>query len=97
MTLLVWDGKQIMKDNYSKVINLQCAVCGEEDFFETDEQTGVITCLKCNKIYPGGFDELVGYNQERIDDEVDLTREEIQKDVNLEIQNMFKKHGFKVR
>lgn len=43
-----------MKDNYDKTIKLQCATCGAEDFFETDEQTGIITCTKCNRIYNGG-------------------------------------------
>jgi len=51
-----------MKDDYSKSIKLQCATCGAEDFFETDEQTGVITCAKCNRIYNGGYDELVDLN-----------------------------------
>ena len=51
-----------MKDDYSKSIKHQCATCGAEDFFETDEQTGVITCAKCNRIYNGGYDELVDLN-----------------------------------
>ena len=86
-----------MKDNYNKSIRLQCATCGAEDFFETDVQTGVITCTKCNRIYNGGYDELVGLNQRRIDDELELTKEEIQKDLKKEIQDMFKKHGFKLK
>lgn len=85
-----------MKNDYSKSIRLQCATCGAEDFFETDEMTGVITCTKCQRIYNGGYDELVELNQKRIDDEIELTKEEIQKDLNKEILNMFKKHGFKI-
>lgn len=79
-----------MKDNYSKTIRLQCATCGAEDFFTTDEQRGIITCSKCNRIYNGGYDELVELNQKRIDYEFELTKEEIEKDLNKEIQNMFK-------
>lgn len=86
-----------MKNNYSKSIMLQCVTCGAEDFFETDEQTGVITCIKCNRIYNGGYDELVELNKKRIDDEVELTKEEIQKDLNKEILNIFKTHGFKIK
>lgn len=86
-----------MKDNYSKTIKLQCATCGAEDFFATDEHTGVVTCTKCNRIYNGGYDELVDLNQKRIDDELELTKEEIEKDLNKDIQNMFKKHGFKIK
>lgn len=86
-----------MKNNYSKSIRLQCATCGAEDFFETDELTGVITCTKCNRMYNGGYDELVELNQRHIDDELELAKEEIEKDLNKEIQNMFKKHGFKIK
>lgn len=86
-----------MKNNYDKTIKLQCATCGADSFFETDEQTGVITCTKCNRIYHGGYDELVELNQKRIDDKVELTKEEIAKDLNKEILDMFKKSGFKIR
>ena len=86
-----------VKDNYSKSINLQCSTCGGEDFFETDEHTGIITCTKCNRTYNGGYDELVELNQKRINDELELTKEEIEKDLNKDILNMFKKHGFKIQ
>lgn len=56
-----------MKDDYSKEIHLQCATCGGEDYFETDKDTGVITCKKCNRKYYGGYDELVNLNQKRIE------------------------------
>lgn len=86
-----------VKDKYIKSINLQCSTCGGEGFFETDEHTGIITCTKCNRIYNGGYDELVELNQKRINDELELTQEEIQKDFYKEIQNMFKQHGFKIK
>lgn len=85
-----------MKNDYSKSIILQCATCGAEDFFETDEQTGAITCIKCNRVYYGGYDELIDLNEKRIDDEIELAKEEITKDINKEIEKMFKKHGFKI-
>ena len=83
-----------MKDNYNKTIRLQCAICGSEDFFETNMQTGVITCIKCNRVYNGGYDELVELNQKRIDNELGLIEEEIQKDLSKDIQNIFRKRGF---
>lgn len=86
-----------MKNNYNKSIKLQCTTCGAEDFFEKNEHTGVITCVKCNRVYYGGYDEIVDLNQRRINDEIELTKEEIQKDLNKEIQNIFKKHGFKIK
>lgn len=93
----VTDTGYSMKSNYDKTIKLQCATCGAEDFFETDEQIGVIICTKCNRTYNGGYDELVDLNQKRIDDELELTKEEIEKDLSKDIQNMFKKHGFKIK
>lgn len=86
-----------MKNDYSKSIRLQCATCGAEDFFETDVQSGVIICIKCNRVYNGGYDELVELNEKRIDDELELTKEEITRDLNKEIEKMFKKHGFKIK
>lgn len=86
-----------MKNDYSKTIRLQCATCGAEDFFETNEQSGLIICLKCNRVYNGGYDELVELNQKRIADELELTKEEVKRDLDREIKNMFKKHGFKVK
>lgn len=86
-----------MKDNYNKTIRLQCAICGSEDFFETNMQTGVITCIKCNHVYNGGYDELVELNQKRIDNELGLIEEEIQKDLSKDIQNIFRKRGFIVK
>lgn len=86
-----------MKKNYSKEIPLICPTCGGSGTFETDEQTGVITCKKCNRIFYGGYDELVELNQQRIGDEVDATTKEIRKDLNKDLIKMFKKAGFKVK
>lgn len=54
-----------MKQNYDKHIKLTCATCGSGDFFEKNEKTGVITCKKCNRVYHGGYDELVELNQKK--------------------------------
>lgn len=86
-----------MKKDYSKTIKLQCTTCGAEDFFEINEQSGVITCTKCNRVYNGGYDEIVELNEKRIDDELELTKEEITKDFNKEIEKMFKKHGLNIK
>ena len=86
-----------MKKNYDKTVALQCATCGSDCSFETNEQTGEITCMKCNRVYHGGYDELKELNQKRIDDEIELTKTEIQKDVEKEILSMFKKSGFKIK
>lgn len=86
-----------MKKNYDKTVALQCVTCGSDCSFETNEQTGEITCMKCNRVYHGGYDELVELNQKRIDDEIELTKEEIQADFEKDILAMFKKSGFKIK
>ena len=83
-----------MKDDYSKEIHLQCATCGGEDYFETDKDTGVITCKKCNRKYYGGYDEIVNLNQKRIGDEQQLLVNDVQKDIEKELQNMIKSIRF---
>ena len=86
-----------MKDNYNKKIKLVCSTCGADDLFETDPQTGVITCQRCNRKYYGGYDELVGLNQKRIEDEILLTVEEVEIDLEKDIIKMFKKHGLNIK
>lgn len=79
-----------MKTNYDKNIALQCQTCGSESAFETDENTSVVTCKRCNRVYHGGYDELVELNQRRIDDEIQLTVNEVERDLTKEITKMFK-------
>jgi ribosomal protein L37AE/L43A len=78
-----------MEDNYNKSISLQCPTCGSECSFETDEKTGVITCKKCNRIYHGGYEELVDLNQRRIDDEMQLLVDEVEADLSKKINKLF--------
>ena len=79
-----------LKDDYSKQISLRCMTCGATYAFETDEKTGCIICKKCNRIYHGGEEELVRLNEALIADEQELLVEEVAKDVEKEIQKMFK-------
>ena len=79
-----------MKDTYDKTIQLQCVTCGSDCSFQTDTITGKVTCMKCNRIYYGGYDELVNLNQKRIDDELQLAMEDVKKD-------LLKGLGFKIK
>lgn len=81
----------MLKKNYNRSVSLQCATCGSTSAFETDEKTGVITCKRCNRVYYGGYDELVNLNQKQIADEVDDAKKEIEKDVQKELNKIFKK------
>ena len=86
-----------MKDDYNKKISLQCATCGSECSFITDERTGFVICKKCNRKYYGGYDELKDLNQCRIDDEMNLLVGQVKKDFTKDISKMFKDLGFKIK
>ena len=79
-----------LKDDYSRSIALRCMTCGATYAFETDEKTGYITCRKCNRAYRGGEEELIHLNEALIADEQDQLVEEVTKDIEKELQKMFK-------
>lgn len=79
-----------MKNNYNKSILLKCVTCGDSDFEFNDDKTW-IKCNRCGKEYNGGYDELVEQNQENLTQEMEKTKEEIGKDLEKEITDMFKK------
>lgn len=86
-----------MKQNYNKHIKLICATCGSSDFFDKNEKTGVITCKKCNRVYNGGYDEIVELNEKTISSEVESMKKEVEQDIIKDFNNMFKKAGFKLK
>jgi ribosomal protein S27E len=79
-----------MKEDYNKSIQLRCITCGDIDFEFNDDKSW-IKCNRCGKEYSGGYDELVELNQENINHELEKTKEEIGKDLEKEITDMFKK------
>ena len=86
-----------MKQNYNKQIKLLCATCGSGDFFVNYEETGGITCKKCNRIWNGGCDEFVELNQQSISSNLENMRQEVQQDLLKDLNSMFKKAGFKLK
>jgi hypothetical protein len=80
-----------MRKNYNKSIQLRCVVCGSADDFEFNEDKSYIKCTKCNREYPGGYDELVELNQALIDEEIEATKQEVKEDLEKDIQDMLKK------
>ena len=80
-----------MKKPYDRSIQLRCIVCGSADDFEYNEDKTYIKCKKCNKAYPGGYDELVELNQAHIQEEVDEIQQEVKEDLEKEIKDMLKK------
>lgn len=79
-----------MKDNYEKNIRIQCATCGSDYSFERNELSGVITCKKCNRVYYGGYTELIGLNQRRISDEVKLMVDDVKSDFIKDLNKLIK-------
>lgn len=79
-----------IKNDYSRSIALRCMTCGATYAFETDDKTGCITCRKCNRVYRGGEEELVRLNEALIADEQDQLVEDVTKDIEKELQKMFK-------
>lgn len=80
-----------MKKNYSKSIQLRCVVCGSADNFEFNDDKTYIKCTKCNREYPGGYDELVELNRRFIDEEIEHAKEEIGRDMKEELTDMLNK------
>lgn len=79
-----------MKKNYDFTVQLRCPVCGSTDLDITEDKS-YGKCNMCNKEFSGGYDELVELNQAYIQDEVDAKKDEIQKDLEKDIHDMFKK------
>lgn len=86
-----------MKTNYSRNIPLQCITCGSDSSFEKDENTGVIRCWKCNRVYYGGYEELKEMNRRLIEETENDMIDEVKEDLVKDINDMFRKAGFKVR
>lgn len=78
-----------LKEDYSKQIALRCMTCGATYAFETDEETGCITCQKCNRVYRGGKEELISLNETLIEDEQEQLIDEVRRDMEKEIHKIF--------
>lgn len=79
-----------MKKDYSKNIHLRCVVCGSDSDFEYNEDKTFVKCIKCNREYLGGYDELVELNKGLIDEELEQTKEEISCDIRNDLTIMLK-------
>jgi len=79
-----------LKNNYSVQIPLRCLTCGASYAFETDEETDYVICRKCNRVYRGGKEELIHLNEALIEEEKEQLIDEINKDLEKEVQKIFK-------
>ena len=83
-----------LKKDYSREVSLRCLTCGADYAFEFDDQTGHVTCYKCNRVYYGGEEELQHLNEVLIADELELLSEELVSDFTDELSKMFKNLNF---
>ena len=78
-----------MKDSYDKNIQLQCIACGNTEFEFNDDKSW-IKCNCCEKEYLGGYEELVELNQEKINRELEKSKDEIVNDLKDDLTKTFK-------
>lgn len=79
-----------IKDNYNDTVQLRCIVCGTTDKFDRNGDNSYIKCTNCGKEYFGGYDELVAYNQQEINESVEARVEEMKSDLDKELRDMFR-------
>ena len=75
-----------MKERYTG--KLRCATCGDTESFEFNDDKSYIKCVKCNREYFGGYDELLSYNQETIEE----VKGQIEADAELTSESLWKIH-----
>lgn len=80
-----------MKKNYNKSVRLRCVVCGSDSDFEFNEDKTYIKCVKCNREYFGGYDELVGLNQTQIAESINAIKQDVKDDLEKDINDILKK------
>ena len=79
------------KNNYSYTIKLRCIVCGSENHFDCNENKSYIKCTNCGKEYYNGYDELVSYNQNQIEEIKEIATQRIKQDIQKDINQIIKK------
>lgn len=80
-----------MRKKYDRSIPLRCVICGSAEHFEYNDDKSYVKCTLCNREYLGGEEELIEMNEAMIAEEVESIKEEVAKDVENEIRDMFKK------
>lgn len=86
-----------MKSDHSRKIVLRCITCGSDSSFVQDKITGTIKCIKCNRTYYGGEQELKDLNKRLLDNAIFEMAEKVKDDMAKEIMNTLKCAGFKVK
>ena len=76
-------------ENRKITVSLSCATCGAADF-EFNEDKSYVKCNTCNREYLGGYDELVTFNQAKIDTVMEKTKQEVGEEIKAELTKSLK-------
>lgn len=81
-----------MKERYTG--KLRCATCGDTESFEFNDDKSYIKCVKCNREYFGGYDELLSYNQETIEEVKGQIEADAEAYIRKSLEDTFKGNNF---
>jgi hypothetical protein len=81
-----------MKESYTG--KLRCATCGDTESFEYNDDKSYIKCVKCNREYFGGYDELLSYNQETIEEVKGQIEADAEAYIRKSLEDTFKGNNF---
>lgn len=81
-----------MRERYTG--KLRCATCGDTESFEFNDDKSYIKCVKCNREYFGGYDELLSYNQETIEEVKGQVEADAEAYIKKSLENAFKGNKF---
>lgn len=77
-----------MKTEYKG--KLRCVTCGSDSSFECNDNKSYIKCTLCNREYFGGYDELMSFNSEAIEDVKQQIAEDAKKEIEDRLRDIFK-------
>lgn len=79
-------------------VRLRCATCGDDSSFIFSEDKTYVKCSRCEREYRGGKDELIEYNQELINSEIENIKYEVINDIQNKLKQTFRGNkNFKIR
>ena len=81
-----------MKERYTG--KLRCATCGDTESFDFNDDKSYIKCVKCNREYFGGYDELLSYNQETIEEVKGQIEADAEAYIKKSLEDAFKGNNF---
>lgn len=82
-----------MKNNLQKTITLECPSCKSQDIILSQAKS-CGECNSCGRRFPGGYDELVRLNSDKIDEVKQQFANEAKKEIQKSLKDAFKGNKF---